>query len=320
MRRFIAARLAQAAIVVAIVTTIAFLLLRLAPGDPFSYDDGTVAPHIQAQWRAAFGYDRPVPEQLVRYAGNVLRGDFGYSVTHRRPVSEVIGAALPRTLLLATVSLTIAIIVGIALGTYAAAKYRSTGDRIISVVSVFVYSIPEFWLALLIQMSIGFTLGWFPISGIANPLAEYMSPWNRFVDRLEHMAMPVLTLAILISVILARYQRAALIEVLPSDYLRTARAKGATERAVVVKHGLRNALTSTITMLGVIVPAVLGGVYFIEYVFAWPGLGMVAVNAVVALDYDVATAAVVISGTLVALGSCTADILAALADPRIRDA
>jgi peptide/nickel transport system permease protein len=320
VRRFIAARLAQAAIVVGIVTTIAFLLLRLAPGDPFSYDDGTVAPHIQAQWRAAFGYDRPVGVQLVRYAANVVRGDFGYSVGHRRPVRDVIATALPRTLLLAGASLTLAVILGIALGTYAAAKYRSRSDRIISVVSVFVYSIPEFWLALLIQMSIGFSLGWFPISGIASPLADYMSPWNRFVDRLEHMAMPVLTLTILVAVVLARYQRAALIDVLPGDFLRTARAKGATERTVVVRHGLRNALTSTITMLGVIVPGVLGGVYFIEYVFGWPGLGMVAVNAVTALDYDLATAAVVISGTLVALGSCAADILAALADPRIRDA
>jgi peptide/nickel transport system permease protein len=321
VRRFIAARVAQSAIIVVIVTVIAFLLLRLAPGEPFSYDDGAMSPTARAHWRAAFGYDKPAGEQLLRYAGNVARGNFGYSLTERRPVRDAIGDALPRTLLLAAVSTGFALILGVLLGVVAAAKRRSGWDKSISVFCVFVYSIPDFWLALIIQIGIGYGLGWFPISGIADPMvADYGSTAQVILDRVRHLALPALTMTLLIAVILARFQRAALIDVLPSDFLRTARAKGATERSVITRHALRNALTPTITLLGLLVPTVLGGVYFIEYVFDWHGLGWLTVNAVQALDYDVATASVIISGVLVALGSLVADVLSALADPRVRDA
>lgn len=321
MRRFIAARLGQAALVVLTVTMIAFLLLRLAPGDPFSYDESGISPAVRARWRAAFGYDRPVPEQFVRYLGNVGRGNFGYSTMQRRPVSDVVSDALPRTLTLAVCSIGLGILLGTGLGVAAASKHRSARDRVISTLSVVAYSIPDFWLALIIQMSIGFGLGLFPISGMSDPLiADYGTGPQVVADRLRHLAMPVMTLTILIGVLLARFQRAALIDILPSDFLRTARAKGATERAVITRHALRNALTPTITMLGLIVPSVLGGIYFIEYVFDWHGLGWLTVKAVQERDYDVATASVIISGMLVAAGSLTADILTALIDPRIRDA
>ena len=321
MRRFLAARIAHAAIVVIMVTTIAFFLLRMAPGDPFSYEDPSVSPAIRAQWRAVFGYDRPVAEQFVRYVGNVARGNFGYSVINKRPVSELIGLAAPRTLSLAFVSLALATIIGIGLGVVAAARHRTLPDRVISTLSVVVYSVPEFWLALIIQMTLGFGLGLFPISGFNDPLiADYGSAGEVFLDRLKHMVLPTLALTILLAVILARFQRAAMIDVLPSDYLRTARAKGAPEGRVLMRHALRNALTPTITMLGVLGPTVLGGIFFIEYVFDWHGLGWMAVNSVETRDYDLATATVVISGVLVALGSLAADLATAFSDPRIRDA
>jgi peptide/nickel transport system permease protein len=321
VRRFIAARIAHAAIVVIMVTTIAFFLLRMAPGDPFSYEDPSISPAIRAQWRALFGYDRPVAEQFVRYVGNVARGKFGYSVINKRPVSELIGLAAPRTLSLALVSLALATIIGIGVGVVAAARHRALPDRVISTLSVVVYSVPEFWLALIIQMTLGFGLGLFPISGFNDPLiADYGSTGEIFVDRLKHMVLPTLALTILLAVILARFQRAAMIDVLPSDYLRTARAKGAPEGRVLMRHALRNALTPTITMLGVLGPTVLGGIFFIEYVFDWHGLGWMAVNSVETRDYDLATATVVISGVLVAMGSLAADLATAFSDPRIRDA
>ena len=321
MRRFIAARLAHAAIVVVVVTTIAFLLLRLAPGEPFSYEDPNMSPAIRAQWRALFGYERPVAEQFARYVANVARGDFGYSILQHRPVSAAIADALPRTLTLAVASLSLSVIVGIGLGILAGSSRRSARDRVISTLSVVVYSIPDFWLALLVQLGLGSRLGLFPISGIADPLiADYGSTSQVIADRLAHLVMPVLTLTMLIAVILARFQRAALIDILPADFLRTARAKGATERVVVAHHALRNALTPTVTMLGLLVPTVLGGIFFVEYVFDWHGLGWLAVTAVQALDYDVATASVIISGILVAGGSLAADILTAILDPRVRDA
>ena len=319
MRRFIAARVAHAAIVVVLVTTIAFFLLRLAPGDPFSYDDPTVSPIVRDHWRRAFGYDRPVPEQFVRYVGSVARGEFGFSVKLRRPVRDIIAEAMPRTLLLASISLTFAIIAGIAVGVFGATRHRRVPDRIISAISVTIYSIPDFWLALIIQLSLGFGLRLFPISGIADPtIAAYGAPWQVFQDKVRHLVMPVLALTILAAAVLARFQRAAMIDVLPSDYLRTARAKGAKETAVIYRHALRNALTPTITMLGLIVPAILGGIFFIEYVFDWHGIGYLAVTSVQQLDYDLATASVIIAGVLVATGSLAADILTAFADPRIR--
>lgn len=320
MRRFIAARLLHAAIVVVIVTTIAFGLLRLAPGAPFAYDESGVSPAVQAEWRRAFGYDKPLPEQFVRYLGSIARGDFGYSIAYRRPVSAVIADALPRTLTLSAISIALSILIGVTLGAFAGARHRSRTDRVISASSVVIYSIPDFWLALIIQLLLGSALGWLPITGMSNPLiADYGSTGAVFLDRLRHMAMPVLTLTMIVTVILARYQRAALIDVMPSDYLRTARAKGLPERTVIMRHALRNALTPTITMLGVIVPMVLGGVFFIEYVFGWQGLGWLTVTSVQALDYDVATASVIISGVLVAIGSLLADVLRAIADPRVRD-
>lgn len=321
MRRFIAARLAHAAIVVVVVTAIAFLLLRLAPGEPFSYEDPNMSPAVRAQWRALFGYDRPVAEQFARYVANVARGDFGYSILQHRPVRAAIADALPRTLTLAVVSLSLAIVIGIGLGILAGSSRRSARDRVISIFSVIVYSIPDFWLALLIQLGLGSRLRLFPISGMADPLiADYGSTSQIVADRLAHLVMPALTLTMLIAVILARFQRAALIDILPSDFLRTARAKGATERVIIGRHALRNALTPTITMLGLLVPTVLGGIFFIEYVFDWHGLGWLTVTAVQGLDYDVATASVIISGVLVAGGSLAADVLTAIFDPRVRDA
>lgn len=320
MRRFIAARLAQSAIIVIVVTVVAFLLLRLAPGKPFAYDDARMSPAVRAQLQAQFGYDKPVGVQLVRYLGSVARGNLGYSTTQRRPVRDVVADALPRTLTLAVLGIIAALILGVGLGAFAAARRRSWWDRIISMSCIVIYSIPDFWLALIIQLSLAYWIRLFPVSGIADPMAEYGGGWSVFVDRLHHMVLPVLTLTLLIGVIIARFQRAAVLDVLPSDYLRTARAKGLPERTVIGRHALRNALTPTITMLGLLFPTVLGGAFFVENVFGWPGLGFLTVEAVSSLDYDLATASVIVSGILVTMGSLLADVLTAIADPRVRDA
>jgi peptide/nickel transport system permease protein len=320
VRRFIAARLAQSAIIIVVVTVVAFLLTRLAPGEPFSYDAPNITPALRAQWREQFGYNRPVGVQLVRYLANVAHGNLGYSTLQRRPASQAIADALPKTLTLAAVSLVLAFILGIALGALAAARRRSWWDRGISLVCTFVYSIPDFWLALIIQLSLAYGIRLFPVAGSADPLIEqYGGGWTAFTDRLRHLALPVLTLTLVIAAIVTRFQRAALIDVLPSDYVRTARAKGATERTVIGRHALRNALTPTITVLGLLFPSVLGGAFFIEYVFAWHGLGWLAVESVFGLDYDVATGGVIVAGVIVTLGSLLADILTAIADPRVRD-
>jgi peptide/nickel transport system permease protein len=318
MTRFLITRLSQSAFIIVIATVIAFLLIRLAPGEPFSYENQT--PAVQQQWRAAFGFDRPVGVQLARYASNVARGRFGYSVNEHRPAAQSIADALPRTLLLAGISLVLSIIIGVAAGVFMAARHRSWWDRSMMSISTLAYSIPDFWLALIIQLILGYAFHLFPISGTADPLVEYRGAAAIFQDRMAHLAMPVITLTILVSVIVMRYQRAALLDILPSDFLRTARAKGLPERQVIRRHALRNALTPTITIIGLLIPGLLGGVYFIEYVFDWHGLGWLTVRAVQTLDYDVATASVLVSGVLVAVGSLVADLLLVVVDPRTRDA
>lgn len=321
MRRFLAARLAQSAITIVIVTVVAFLLLRLAPGDPFTYDAPNITPAVRAEWREKFGYNRSIPVQLEHYISNVARGDFGYSTSQHRPARDAIAEALPRTLILAGLGLIAALILGIAMGALAAAKRTTGWDRAISVVAVLLYSIPDFWLALIIQITLAYWIRAFPVAGTTDPMiADYGTPWAAFVDRMRHLALPVLTITLVVAAIIARFQRASLIDVLPSDYLRTARAKGLSESAVIGRHALRNALTPTITVIGLLFPTVLGGAFFIEYVFSWHGLGFLTVNAVQGLDYDVATASVIVSGVLVTLGSLLADIANAILDPRVRDA
>lgn len=321
MRRFIAARLAQAAIIVVIVTVIAFLLIRLAPGDPFGYDAPNMTPLIRAQLREQFGYNQPVGVQLVRYLNNVAHGNLGYSTSQHRPAAEAIADAVPRTLVLASVALVLSFIIGIALGALAATRRRSWWDRLIVGFSTVTYSIPDFWLALIIQLTLAYWIRLFPVSGTSDSMIQqYGGGWMAFSDRVRHMVLPVLTLSLVITAIVIRFQRAALLDVLPSDYVRTARAKGATERTVVTRHALRNALTPTITVLGLLFPTVLGGAFFIEYVFGWKGLGWLAVTSVSALDYDVATGGVIVAGIIVIMGSLLADILIALVDPRVRDA
>jgi peptide/nickel transport system permease protein len=320
VRRFIAARLAQSAIIIVVVTVVAFLLLRLAPGDPFTYDAPNITPAIRAQWREKFGYNRPLPVQLARYVANVARGDFGYSTLQRRPARDAIAEALPRTLTLASVGLAAALLVGVLAGAVAATRRDTWWDRGISSACILIFSIPDFWLALIIQIGLAYWIRAFPVSGAADPLtADYGSTWEAFVDRLHHLVLPALTMTLLIAAIVSRFQRAALLDVLPSDYLRTARAKGASERAVIGRHALRNALTPTITVLGLLFPTVLGGAFFVEYVFDWHGLGVLTVNSVQGLDYDVATASVIVAGILATLGSLVADLLTALLDPRVRD-
>ena len=306
---------------IVVVTIVAFLLIHLAPGEPFAYEGRNVTPAARGQWRERFGYNRPLPVQLAKYVGNVLRGQFGYSTLEHRPAVDAIADAMPRTLLLAAIGLTAAIILGIGAGALAASGRGTWRDRIISLGFVCLYSIPEFWLALILQLGLAYWLRLFPVSGTADPLiADYGTRSAAFVDRLRHLALPSLALTLVLAAVIGRFQRAALLDVLPSDYLRTARAKGASERTVLARHALRNALTPTITILGYVFPTILGGVFFIEYVFGWSGLGLLTVRAVQALDYDVATATVIIAGVLVTLGNLLADIGVAAADPRVRDA
>jgi len=318
VRRALVARLWQSLIVVAVVTTISFGLIHAAPGDAFSYENSRITLEMREQLRAQFGYDKPLPEQFRRYVWNFIHGNFGFSLAHGQSVGSLLAAALPRTLLLAGLSLVLSLVLGVTVGVLQAARRDGWFDRISSNTLLFFYSLPDFWAALMAALIFAQWLPLLPASGITDPLHGYMAPWPALVDRLRHLVLPVATLTLLTVAGIARYQRAAMLEVLPLDFVRAARAKGVPESGIVWRHALRTALTPMITLLGVLFPALLGGSVFIERVFQWPGMGLLAFNAIESRDYDVVTATVIVGSLLVIAGNLLADLLHALLDPRVR--
>jgi peptide/nickel transport system permease protein len=320
VRRYVAARLAQSVIVVLLVTTISFFLIRLAPGDPFSYvGDFSMNAAVRDELRRQFGYDRPVIEQFFLFIGNVARGQLGYSHSMHRYVGDVIADVLPRTLLLMSVALVVSFAVGIIVGAFQALRRGSWVDRTLTSVLLLFYSVPDFWLALMALLAFAYWLPIFPAGGMTDQIMhDYMSLGGRVRDITAHLILPSVTLALLSAAGIARYQRAALLDVLPQDFVRTARAKGLGEHTVVLKHALRNALLPVITLLGLMLPTLVGGTFFVEKVFSWPGMGYVAANAIASRDYDLVTGTVIVGGIMVTLGSLLADLLYAAADPRLR--
>lgn len=320
MRRYIAARILQSVVVTFIVTTIAFFVVRAAPGDPFSYESRPLPPAVRQQLRAQFGFDKPLPEQFVRYVANVARGNFGYSFGKQESVHDAIAQALPRTLLLAGVALTLAFGLGLVIGVMQAARRGGWFDRVTSGVLLFFYSVPDFWAALVLMVAFSSWWRLLPSGNIVDPVMhDYMPGWMAFIDRARHLILPAASLTLLSMAAVARYQRAAMLEVLPSDFVRAARAKGLSERAVIWRHALRNALAPMTTLLGLMLPVFIGGAVFVERVFAWPGIGSLATDALAGRDYDVVCATVIVGAVVVILGNLAADLLHLAIDPRIRE-
>ena len=307
--------------VVFAVATLSFALIHLAPGDPLSAasENPLVTEAIRAQWRANWGLDRPLPEQYARYLASLVRGDFGYSFSMHEPVAHTLARALPQTVLLMGVSLVLSFAIGIFLGTRQAMRPGGLLDRAIDALSLPLYSVPEFWLALTVMLSLAYWVPLFPVGGAVDPVMhDYMTPAGRLVDRLRHIALPALTLTLPFAAAAARFQRSALLDALGADYVRTARAKGVGDRSAVTRHALRNALLPTITLAGLSFSSLVGGAVVVEKVFAWPGLGWVAVNAVGTRDYPLVMASVIMGSVMVVVGSALADACYAVADPRLR--
>ena len=321
MRRFFAARLLQAVSVVFLVTTLTFVLVHVAPGDPFSevMTRPGVPASVHEDMRRSFGLDRPIGEQYVRWIVNVSRGDLGYSFSHRRPVRDVLRETMPRTLLLAGLAMVLSFTAGIAIAVLQAEHVGSARDRMLGRIFLLLYSVPDFWLALVILLLFAYRIPIFPPGGMVDPvLHEYMSGWGQLADRLRHLVLPVVTLTLLSIASVARYQRAALLEILPSDWMRTAMAKGLSWEGAVRRHALRNALIPAITLAGLALPLLAAGAVFVERVFSWPGAGLATVNGVAARDYPLVTAGVLVISLVVVVGTLVTDLALAAADPRIR--
>ncbi len=328
MRRALTHRLALAAATLLVVLTVTFAALHLAPGDPVRLYLGPSADEAAAAaMRRAAGLDRPLAVQYLRWLGGFVTGDWGTSLAQRRPVTAVLGAALGPTVQLVGVSLLLTWLGGIAIGVVQAARRRSRLDTALTAATTFLQAVPSYVLALglVLVFAYGAALwGWpawlrLPAFGAESVGAAFLDPAARLADRVRHLLLPALTLALIGAAGAARFVRASMADALRQPAVRTARAKGLGEMRVLVRHALRTALVPLITLAGLQLPALFSGAVFVEVIFAWPGMGRVAVEAVLARDYPVAMAVTAVFAALVVLGNLLADALAAAADPRVRE-
>lgn len=326
MIRYLARRLLGAIPLVLGIATIVFFLVNLAPGDPTMYVlSPGMTPEVVEQMRANYGLDQPVHIRYVKWMGAALTGDFGTSHMHNRPVLDVLLTFLPNTLLLSACALGLAFLVGIVVGTMQAVRQYSLMDQGMSVVMLFFYSMPSFWLALMLILMFSLFARnvwdwpiWFPASGMTSVDYEFLTLGGKIRDRIMHLVLPTVSLALVLAAGIARYMRGSMLEVIRQDFVRTARAKGLPERSVIFKHALRNALIPIITLLGLYIPVLFSGTVFIEYVFAWPGMGKTLVDAITGRDYPLVMAGTFFFAVMVVVGNLIADVLYAVVDPRIR--
>ncbi len=322
MLRYIAKRLLFMVPLLFGITVICFTVMHLAPGSPTDLQtqmNPRASVEMKERLRSMYDLDKPLPVQYIRWVGKLARLDLGVSFsTDRRPVADKILERLPITILLNVLSMLLIFVVAIPLGVLSAVRQDSLFDRVTAVIVFIGFAVPTFWLALLLMILFGIHLGWLPISGIRSLNAEYLPPAMAFWDLIRHLILPVLLAAFGGLAGLSRYMRANMLEVIRQDYILTARAKGLSERAVIYRHALRNALLPVITILGLSIPGLIGGSVIFETIFAIPGMGQLFYMAVMARDYPVVMGILFIGAVLTLFGNLIADVFYALADPRIR--
>jgi peptide/nickel transport system permease protein len=317
---FAVRRLGAALLTVLAVATITFVLAHAAPGEPMLGDAERLHtdPGLVGRQRAQFGLDRPIAAQYAAYLANVARGRLGESFIQHRPVARLVGERLPNTVLLGGTALLLSFLLGITIALVQAARAGSWTDAALGAASLVCYSMPSFWLGLVLLYLFGQVLGWLPVGGMTTPvLHDGMGSLARGLDVARHLVLPAGTLALVQTAAVARYQRGALVDVLATEFVRAARAKGLGTRNVMVRHVLRSALAPVVTLAGIALPALLAGSVLVESVFGWPGMGRLTYDAIVARDYNVITGTALLGGTLVALGSLAADLAAHALDPRL---
>ncbi|MGN7779431.1 ABC transporter permease [Mycolicibacterium sp. 22603] len=310
--KFLARRLAYSAVVLVGVVIVVFTLVHLVPGDPVRIALGTrYTPQAYDALRAASGLDQPLLTQFVQYLGRAVTGDLGVSFRNGAPVTEVLLERLPATVSLALVGIVLALLIALPAGTWAALHEGRASDALVRVSSQFGVSVPDFWLGILLISLFSTTLGWLPTSGY-RPLLEDPAGW------LRHIILPGLTVGVVAAAIMTRYIRSAVLEVAAMGYVRTARSKGLPPRTVTLRHTVRNALVPILTITGIQLGTILGGVIVVEVVFAWPGIGRLVYTSVAARDYPVIQGAVLLIAVLFLAINLLVDLLYAIVDPRIR--
>jgi len=319
MRYYILRRIIQIIPVLIGIIFILFFILEQAPGTPVSYMmHPRMTPEQKAELEEKLGLDIPWYERFINYIKEASKGNLGYSSTHKKPVTEVIGNYAGPTLLLALVSLTISIFIGIPAGIISAVKQHTITDNILTVISFIGISIPSFFFGLLLLKAFAVDIQLFPLFGLKDPLLMSDNIFVKIKDIAWHLVLPSIVLGLNSTASFMRYTRSSMLEVIKQDYIRTARAKGLKEKTIIYRHAFRNGIIPLITLLGFWIPLLLSGAIVTESIFALPGLGKISVEAAMSRNYPLILGINSILAILTLIGSLVADILYALADPRIR--
>ncbi|SFV09033.1 peptide/nickel transport system permease protein [Methylobacterium sp. 174MFSha1.1] len=311
--------LLEAAPTAFLILVVNFFLLRLAPGDAadvMAGEAGSATEETLSALRSRFGLDLPVLDQFLAYLNNLAHLSLGVSPRYNMPVAELIGQRLPGTLMLMGLALALALLAGLALGALMARAPGGFLDRILSVAVLLFYSVPGFWIGLMLIVLFSVKLGWLP-SGGARTIGQGLTGVAALIDQMRYMVLPGLSLALFYVAIYARLVRAAMLEVRAQDFVRTAAAKGLSPLAVTLRHVLRNALLPVTTVAGMHVGGLLGGAVVVETVYSWPGLGRLAFEAVMARDFSVLLGVLLLSSLLVLVANVAVDLIQAILDPRI---
>ena len=314
-------RLAWAGGLLVAVLAINFMLIHAAPGDPASVIAGEMGggdEAVMASIKKAYGLDQPLPVQFVTYIGKSLQGDLGQSYTYSRPVSGLILDRIGPTILLVLTALVFAIVVGTLLGVFASRRPDSFASSAVTILSLVGYAMPVFWTGILLVILFGKVWPIMPIAGMRDVRQFGVGGWSAVVDVLHHLVLPALTLTIIYLAQYSRLARASMLEVLGSDYIRTARAKGLSEWMVTFKHALRNALMPVVTIAGLQFGHLISGAVLVETVFSWPGLGTLALGAIHGRDYPTLLGVLTFSSMLVIVANLVTDLSYRWIDPRLR--
>jgi peptide/nickel transport system permease protein len=322
MTTYVARRLLYAVLTFFGITVVVFVLLHIVPGDPLVFAAGSRAMNISRPAleaiRHEYHLDEPLPAQYLWWLRGVLRFDFGSSLFDHRPVSEHIVQRLPATVLLNGVALLLAAGIGIPIGVWSATKSGRPVERASAVGFFLLYSLPTFWVALLLMELFSVKLRLLPLYGITSDDYALLSPAGRLLDRIRHLVLPVIAMGYSHLAIFARFSKSALTEQIRQDFITTARAKGASQSAVLWHHALRNALMPLITLTGLIFPLVMSGNVIVETIFGWDGVGQLLIIAISRRDYPIILGLTVCAAVATLLANLIADILYAAADPRVR--
>ena len=317
---YVLRRLCQTVPLLLVISALIFTLLYLMPGDPlYRMLEGipNLRPQDYVRLRKLYGFDDPIYVQYGKWLWQLVQLNPGYSREYGQPVIDIIWPALKNTLVLTIAAVVLGKIVAIALGIFSAVRQYSIGDYILTATTFIAYSVPAFWLGLMLIILFSVKLGWLPTSGIVN---SELTPgsWEATIDWLKHLILPVAVLAISEVIQVQRFMRSSLLEVLRQDYLTTARAKGLSESVVIGRHALKNALIPVVTIIAVTMPRVVGGSTVVETVFAYPGMGRLLFTSIMGNDYVVAMTVVMIIAITVVFFNLLADVIYGWLDPRIR--